>query len=224
MPWSGEQRGFVIEAFFKNAECVIATLSAFRTPFSLNPNESVLDRKTNLNWVQNLRVTGSAIQFGVLCPRQAHRGTLFFWRERCYSYCDFQPVLRDVGELFTPKNWRVQKYLYLLVSTGWGHSSYTARCSRAVLQKMFPGCLIYLRENIKLPPRSPDLSPCKYFLWEYLKSKVFKHRPRSIEELRKAIRQEISAIPLIDMLARVMENFRERSHMCVARRGNHLTV
>jgi len=31
----------------------------------------------------------------------------------------------------------------------------------------------------------------------------------------------IQAIPL-DILARVMENFRERLHMCVARQGNRL--
>jgi len=51
MPWSGEHRGFVIEAYFKNAEYVIATQRAFRTRFSLNPNESVPDRKTILKWV-----------------------------------------------------------------------------------------------------------------------------------------------------------------------------
>jgi len=67
---------------------------------------------------------------------------------------------------------------------------------------------------------TPDLSPCDYFLWGYLKAEVFKHRPRTIEDLKEAIRQEISTIPL-DMLAKVMENFRERLHMCVAQ-GNHL--
>jgi hypothetical protein len=65
------------------------------------------------------------------------------------------------------------------------------------------------------------VNPCDYFLWGYLKAEVFKHRPRTIEELKEAIRQEISAIPL-DMLAKVMENFRERLHMSVARQGNQL--
>ncbi|XP_025200175.1 uncharacterized protein LOC112598060 [Melanaphis sacchari] len=102
-----------------------------------------------------------------------------------------------------------------------GATAHTARCSRAVLQKMFPGRLISLRENITWPPCSPDLSSCDYFSWGYLKAEVFKHRPRTIEELKEAIRQETSAIPL-NMLAKVMENFRERLHMCVARQGNHL--
>ncbi|KAL4096725.1 hypothetical protein QTP88_021620 [Uroleucon formosanum] len=80
---------------------------------------------------------------------------------------------------------------------------------------MFPGRLVSLRENITWPPRSPDLSPCDYFLWGYLKAEVFKHRPRTIEELKKTIREEISMIPL-DMLAKVMENFRERLQMGIS--------
>jgi len=43
-PWSGEQRGFVIEAFWKNTEPVTATHRTFRTRFGLSPNESVPDR------------------------------------------------------------------------------------------------------------------------------------------------------------------------------------
>jgi len=61
MPWSGEQRGFIIEAYFKNVESVTATQREFRTRFGLNPNERVPDRKTILNWVHNLRATGSVI-------------------------------------------------------------------------------------------------------------------------------------------------------------------
>jgi hypothetical protein len=61
MLWSGKQRSFVIEAFFKNAEYVTATQRAFRTRFDLNPNESFPDRKTILNWLYNLKATGFAM-------------------------------------------------------------------------------------------------------------------------------------------------------------------
>jgi len=61
MPWSGEQRGFVIEAFFENAESVTAAHGAFRTRFDLSPNETVPNRKTILKWVENLRATESAM-------------------------------------------------------------------------------------------------------------------------------------------------------------------
>jgi hypothetical protein len=48
MLWSGEQRGFVVEAFFKHGESVTATQMAFRTRFGLRANDSVPDRKTIL--------------------------------------------------------------------------------------------------------------------------------------------------------------------------------
>ena len=34
-----------------------------------------------------------------------------------------------------------------------------------------------------------------FFLWWYLKSKVYSNHPQSIEQLKDAIRQEITAIP-----------------------------
>jgi hypothetical protein len=42
MPWSGEHRGFVVEAFFKHGESVTATQRAFHTRFGLRANDSGL--------------------------------------------------------------------------------------------------------------------------------------------------------------------------------------
>jgi len=69
-----------------------------------------------------------------------------------------------------------------------GATTYTAHRFRDILQKMFPGCLISLRENIAWSPHSPDLSPCNYLLWGYLKAEVFKYRPRTIEKLKEAVK------------------------------------
>jgi len=52
---------------------------------------------------------------------------------------------------------------------------------------LFPRRLIYLRGDVEWPARSLDLSPCDVFLWGYLKEKVFKHRPRSLEDLKERI-------------------------------------
>ena len=60
---------------------------------------------------------------------------------------------------------------------------------------LFPGRLISLRGDVEWPARSPDLSPCDVFLWGYLKEKVFKHRPPSLEDLKERIQQEIDSIP-----------------------------
>ena len=56
---------------------------------------------------------------------------------------------------------------------------------------------------------TPDLNPCDFFLWGYLKSKVYSTRPQSIEQVKDAIRQEITAIPH-ETTRRVIDNFRER--------------
>ncbi|GBM78293.1 hypothetical protein AVEN_46994-1 [Araneus ventricosus] len=86
-----------------------------------------------------------------------------------------------------------------------------------VLKEMFPKRLVSLRGDISWPARSPDLSPCDYFLWGYLKSKVYKNRPRTTEELRAAVRQEIAA-----MTRRVMKNFWVRLQKCIDNKGRHL--
>jgi len=61
MRWPGENRSFVIEAFFKNNDSVTATQRAFRTCFGLYSTDTVPDVKTILRWVSNLRASGSAL-------------------------------------------------------------------------------------------------------------------------------------------------------------------
>ena len=72
------------------------------------------------------------------------------------------------------------------------------------------------------PARSPDLRPCDVFLWGYLKEKVFKHRPRSLEDLKERIQQEIDSIPP-ELTRRVMKRFRERLQQYVANNGRHMS-
>ena len=66
-----------------------------------------------------------------------------------------------------------------------GATAHTARRLLGVLSEMFPGCLISLRGDVGWPARSPDLNPCDFFLWGYLKENVLKHRPRSLEDLKE---------------------------------------
>jgi hypothetical protein len=57
----------------------------------------------------------------------------------------------------------------------------------------------------------------------YLKSRVYTNGPRTIEELKLSIRQEIAAVPQKKMLVRAMQDFEERLRMCVRQEGRHLT-
>jgi len=88
---------------------------------------------------------------------------------------------------------------------------------------MFPGHRTSLRGDNCCPARSPDLTPCDFFfLWGYLKAKVYARRPGTIEQLKEAIRQEVAAIPPA-MTRKAMDNFRERLQECVINNGRHLS-
>ena len=69
------------------------------------------------------------------------------------------------------------------------------------------------------PPRSPDLTPADFFLWGLLKGKVYKNTPRTIEQLKDAIRQEIQAIN-IDTLGKVFQNLEKRIQVCLDVKGD----
>jgi hypothetical protein len=70
------------------------------------------------------------------------------------------------------------------------------------------------------PPRSPDLTPTVSFLWGLLKSKVYKNTPRTIEQLKDAIRQENEAVN-VDTLGIVFQNLEKRIQLCLDVKGGH---
>jgi len=47
--------------------------------------------------------------------------------------------------------------------------------------------MISRRGNIEWPARSPNLNACDFFLWEYLKSKVYEKKPRTAVDLKQNI-------------------------------------
>ena len=65
-----------------------------------------------------------------------------------------------------------------------GATAHTARASKSVLREMLPQHVIS-RGDFPWPARSPDLSACDYFLWVYLKSRVFITKPRTKAELKQ---------------------------------------
>lgn len=85
------------------------------------------------------------------------------------------------------------------------------------LREHFPERLILLRGDLEWPPWSPDLSPFNYFLWSYLKSKVYIDKLRTLEAL-----SEIERIPRA-MLERSMDGFATRLQDCLDKNGCHLT-
>lgn len=85
---------------------------------------------------------------------------------------------------------------------------------------MFPGRWIGRRGPIEWPHRSPDLPPMDYFLWGYLKAKVFKTKPENIEELKERIRQECRLISA-EVIRNVQNEFQYRVGHCQIVNGQH---
>ena len=71
------------------------------------------------------------------------------------------------------------------------------------------------------PPRSPDLNPCDYFLWGYLKSKVYYPLPETIEDLQVNIEREIKNINK-NILKNTFVNFRKRLNLVIEAGGGHI--
>ena len=102
-----------------------------------------------------------------------------------------------------------------------GATSHTARMSMNAVNALFPNRVVSRNGDISWPPRSPDLTPCDYFLWGYLKTQVFETKPRTIADLKQRIQDEVAAIP-VEMWREVMKSFRSRLEVGVRRNGSHL--
>ena len=70
------------------------------------------------------------------------------------------------------------------------------------------------------PPRSPDLTPLDFFLWGYLKEKVYVTPPRDLDDLKERVENTCRQLTP-DVLRSVVENMGRRLHTCIAADGGH---
>ena len=61
--------------------------------------------------------------------------------------------------------------------------------------------------------------PADFLLWGLLKGKVYKNTPRTIEQLKDAICQEIQAVNF-DTLGKVFQNMEKRIQLCLDVKGD----
>ena len=59
---------------------------------------------------------------------------------------------------------------------------------------IFEGCWIGRRGSFEWPARSPDLTLLDFFLWGYLKSRVYINSPNNLKNLKEKIRIEMANI------------------------------
>ena len=83
--------------------------------------------------------------------------------------------------------------------------------------------VIALNHEIEWPPRSPDLTPCDFFLWGHLKDKIYTSPPRDINDLRARI---VAAVETLrgqrDVIRNAVRAMRTRAEVCVDRNGGML--
>ena len=91
---------------------------------------------------------------------------------------------------------------------------------RAFLNANFPGRWIGRDGPILWAARSPDLTPLDFYLWGYLKDRVYGRRPNTLGQLRQFIEEEISFISSETLVA-TFENFQKRLQLCLHEDGGH---
>jgi len=102
-----------------------------------------------------------------------------------------------------------------------GAMAHMAVISIAVLRRLFPQWVISRFGDVTWPPRSPDLMAPDFFLWGYLKSKVYSTLPRDLHELKENIREEFAKLSE-ETLQTVTHTFITRVHLCILEGGGHL--
>ena len=75
-----------------------------------------------------------------------------------------------------------------------GATAHTAVISITALRCLFPQRVIFRFSDVPWPPRLPDLTAPDFFLWGYLKSKVYNNHPTDLYTLKENIREEIAKL------------------------------
>jgi hypothetical protein len=174
----------------------------------------IQNASTNVLFTARVAVWCGVGSFGIIAP-------YFFGDDAAVTVnsAHYMEMLRNFVEPEL-RNWGID------LNTIWfqqhGATAHTARVTMGVLRRLFPRLVLSRNGDVPWPARSSDLTACDYWLWGYLKSKVYVARPANIEEFKQRIRDEIASIPG-EMIRKVMHNLRGRLEQCVQNGGRHLS-
>ena len=117
------------------------------------------------------------------------------------------------------KPWELQERLPV-VPAGWGYFPYS-QVTLEWLSQCFPQRLVSRCQDPEWSPHSPDLNTPDFFLWGYLKDRVYENNPKTIPELKQVITQNIRAITKQECI-RVIDNFARHLQVCLQQKEGHL--
>ena len=90
------------------------------------------------------------------------------------------------------------------------------------LRAVFRHNLVALNQDMEWPPRSPDLTPLDFFLWGYLKSKIYVTPPTDIQDLRGRIVQECDILRGNESIRKSIRAMLIKANLCVERNGRQV--
>lgn len=73
------------------------------------------------------------------------------------------------------------------------------------------------------PPRSPDLTPCDFFVWGHIKNIVYSENIQNLAHLKDRIRNALCTVSP-DILTNVWAEIGHRLDVCRATNGGHIEV
>lgn len=101
-----------------------------------------------------------------------------------------------------------------------GAPAHYAQTIRTYLTETFGHRWVGRGGPIDWPARSPDLNPLDFFLWGYLKRRVYKTKPSCLEQLKQNIVDECRSISA-DTLQKVLASCIRRTLLCKQNNGGH---
>lgn len=101
-----------------------------------------------------------------------------------------------------------------------GTSCHTIRDTLTLLRDKFADRILS-RKVTKKPPRSCNLTPLHFFLWNHIIPRVYENKPRTMAELKKEIWDKLTELD-VATYGRVITNFFERVNVCCRNRSAHM--
>ena len=139
-------------------------------------------------------------------------GPFFF--ESSVNKENYLEMLRN---FFWPKQLRTKDYKKYYFQQD-GATPHTAIIVQEWLKSKF---LTKFIDKFDWPPRSPDLNPCDFFLWGYLKSKVYNPLPATLDQLKANITREIKNIIKETLILNLLD-FKKRCNLVIELKGAHI--
>lgn len=94
---------------------------------------------------------------------------------------------------------------------------------RAWLNATFPNKWIGRGGPQFWPARSPDLTPCDFFLWGWAKEQVYKAKPKTLCDLERLIQQVFENIPN-EFMRKAVEDVPKRLRKCIENTGCYVEI